>query len=105
MNKQHQKDCNWEKTTNEQCEYKDTHFYCPHPEHACTCVRETMTSTKKGVNIEPYLRSELEKGNIDFSVRARIGADGYVYIYIHPTGKDGETMDYEVNDDQLFLRY
>ena len=35
--KKHTEDCNWEKTTPEQCEYKTTHHYCPHPEHACNC--------------------------------------------------------------------
>jgi len=30
----HTKDCAWEKAD---CEYKATHHYCPHPEHACTC--------------------------------------------------------------------
>lgn len=66
---------------------------------------EKITSSKQGVNIEPYLRTEIERGNIDFSVRAKIDTDGFVYIYIHPTGRDGETMDYEVKDDQLLLRY
>ncbi len=31
---EHTKDCAWEKAD---CEYKATHHYCPHPEHACTC--------------------------------------------------------------------
>lgn len=64
-----------------------------------------MTSSRKGVNIEPYLRAGLEQGIIDYSLRAHIGSDGFVYLYIHPTGKDGDTMDYEVKDDQLLLRY
>ena len=34
----HQKNCNWMLTTLEECEYRDTHRYCPHPEHACNCV-------------------------------------------------------------------
>ena len=34
---EHNKDCRWHLTTLEQCEYRDTHNYCPHPEHACTC--------------------------------------------------------------------
>ena len=59
---------------------------------------------KKGINIEPYLREELKNGAIDFSLRAHI-ENGSLYIYIHPQGKDGKTMDYEVKDDQLFLRY
>lgn len=33
----HQASCNWAKTTPEECEYRNTHHYCPHDEHACTC--------------------------------------------------------------------
>lgn len=35
---EHDKDCRWERTTSAQCEYRDTHHYCPHPEHACNCA-------------------------------------------------------------------
>lgn len=34
----HLPDCPWERAT---CEYKATHYYCPHPEHACTCGSAT----------------------------------------------------------------
>jgi hypothetical protein len=33
----HEPDCRWEKTTPYECEFRNTHFYCPHPEHGCTC--------------------------------------------------------------------
>ncbi|KKK93263.1 hypothetical protein LCGC14_2694630 [marine sediment metagenome] len=33
----HYKDCAWERAD---CEWKETHNYCPHPEHACTCAPE-----------------------------------------------------------------
>jgi Lar family restriction alleviation protein len=33
----HQPSCRWERTTEYECEYRATHHYCPHPEHACTC--------------------------------------------------------------------
>jgi hypothetical protein len=33
----HVADCRWERTTAVECEYKETHHYCPHPEHACSC--------------------------------------------------------------------
>ena len=33
----HNQNCRWEKTTLEECEYRVTHHYCPHPEHDCTC--------------------------------------------------------------------
>lgn len=38
MDKTHNKKCNWENTTPEQCEYRDTHYYCPHEAHKCNCA-------------------------------------------------------------------
>lgn len=38
MRTAHLPTCRWEQTTSAECEYKATHFYCPHPEHACTCI-------------------------------------------------------------------
>jgi len=31
----HTAECRWQQAT---CAYKDTHHYCPHPEHACNCT-------------------------------------------------------------------
>jgi hypothetical protein len=36
----HHPDCRRERAT---CEYRETHHYCPHPEHACNC-RELRTA-------------------------------------------------------------
>lgn len=33
----HAPECRWRRTTTAECEYRDTHHYCPHPEHACDC--------------------------------------------------------------------
>ncbi len=33
----HLPDCAWEQTAPDECVYRDTHHYCPHSEHACTC--------------------------------------------------------------------
>lgn len=33
----HTDNCRWSNTNTEECEYRDTHHYCPHPEHACDC--------------------------------------------------------------------
>jgi hypothetical protein len=33
----HVPECAWERTTLDACVYRQTHNYCPHPEHACTC--------------------------------------------------------------------
>ena len=38
MSDMHDPDCRWQRTTLEECEYRATHFYCPHPEHACNCA-------------------------------------------------------------------
>ena len=37
---EHRADCRWELTTPAECEYRQTHHYCPHREHACTCPPE-----------------------------------------------------------------
>lgn len=38
--------CRWSVTTPEQCEYRQTHHYCPHPEHSCDCrPRQAPRST------------------------------------------------------------
>jgi len=42
----HQVSCNWIMTTNVQCEYRSTHRYCPHPDHACDCGRIPTQETK-----------------------------------------------------------
>lgn len=33
----HVAECRWQRTTEAECEYRATHNYCPHPEHACDC--------------------------------------------------------------------
>lgn len=50
-------------------------------------------------NLFAYLSDELEKGAIDHSIRAARTADGHVYFYIHPSGKDGDTQDYYVSSN------
>lgn len=35
--REHTPECRWECTTEYECEYRATHHYCPHPEHACDC--------------------------------------------------------------------
>lgn len=37
----HDPDCRWVRTTVDECEYRETHYYCPHVEHACNCSRPT----------------------------------------------------------------
>lgn len=48
----HQENCIW---MNSDCEYKDTHQYCPHQEHLCKCsaIQKELDSDK--------LNSEINK--------------------------------------------
>jgi len=52
-------------------------------------------------SLEDYFRNYLKDGIIDFSVRAREKANGHITFYIHPAGKDGKTVDFEVFGLQL----
>lgn len=72
---EHVSGCVWERTTKTECEYRDTHHYCPHPEHACNCrvfnpteeeaetiLRGYGTNSKEVINgfIERLLKENLE---------------------------------------------
>jgi hypothetical protein len=58
----HHPDCRWERAT---CEYRETHHYCPHPEHSCNC-RELRTDTPArpdaGTTLEWRLRDNTCEG-------------------------------------------
>lgn len=40
----HRPDCRWERTTSANCAFRETHEYCPHPHHACTCPPDAKLS-------------------------------------------------------------
>jgi hypothetical protein len=42
----HAPECAWEQTTPADCQYRQTHYYCPHPEHACTCLPKVKLDGK-----------------------------------------------------------
>ena len=52
--------------------------------------------------LEQYLRENSNKGVIDHAIRAQINDNGWVSFYIHPHGVDGDTLDFGVNENQLF---
>lgn len=57
-------------------------------------------------SFEQYLKDEFDQGKIDFSLRvSRVGEDGHPVFYIHPTGKDGTTVDFVVLDNCLIARW
>jgi hypothetical protein len=41
------------------------------------------------------------EGNIDLSMRVSVDKDGKLSFYIHPANRDGYTMDYTVNGNEL----
>lgn len=53
------------------------------------------------INLEQYLIENIEKGVIDFSIRASLKEDGRVVFYIHPSDQDGETLDFELQGNNL----
>jgi hypothetical protein len=57
-------------------------------------------------SFEQYLKDEFEEGKIDFSIRiSQVGEDGHPVFYIHPTGKNGTTLDFVVLDNCLIGRW
>lgn len=53
----HTTGCRWILTTNVECEYRSTHHYCPHPEHACDCTESrTFDCNSSGVQREHLLK-------------------------------------------------
>lgn len=55
----------------------------------------TITTSEEFVRLCDYLKKEYSDGKIDFSMRF----DGN-HFYIHPSGKDGETIDFYLNKKQ-----
>lgn len=53
--------------------------------------------------LEQYIHENMDRDVIDFSVRARSFGSGRVGFYIHPDGRDGETLDFMVQGNTLAL--
>lgn len=48
------------------------------------------------ISFGEFLKANVDAGNIDFSMRAKINEEGEVEFYIHPAYTSGETRDYLV---------
>ena len=66
MDHLHARTCRWQRTTDAECEYRATHHYCPHPEHACNCngaePRKLLTTRERlnqKIAADPDLPSEV----------------------------------------------
>lgn len=55
-------------------------------------------------NIEQYLEENYKNGIFDFCGRVYY-ENGFMYIYLHPQYVAGETVDYEVHEDQLYWKH
>lgn len=53
--------------------------------------------------LEQYFHENMDRDTIDFLVRARSFGSGRVGFYIHPDGRDGETLDFMVQGNTLAL--
>lgn len=53
--------------------------------------------------LEQYFHENMDRDVVDFSVRARSFGSGRVGFYIHPDGRDGETLDFMVQGNTLAL--
>lgn len=51
--------------------------------------------------LHSYLTRYLEADIIDFSIRAEDKGNGEIQFYIHPDGRDGDTLDFCLWEDPL----
>ena len=61
-----------------------------------------LTEDEPMKTLEQYFRDALERSNwVDHAIRCDVKADGSVSFYIHPYGKDGDTLDFRVEGNIL----
>ena len=101
----HDKDCAWERAD---CEYKATHHYCPHPEHACTCEpKKPLSDRLKERGFEP-VRSfsvtdltlmRLAKNPVTYTVEFRHDEEGMSFtvndVQDSPHDRESVAADFE----------
>ncbi len=51
--------------------------------------------------LEQYIHENMDRDVVDFAVRVRSYGNGKVGFYIHPEGRDGETLDFVVEGNTL----
>ena len=54
--------------------------------------------------LEDFIKENLQKGIIDFSLRANSGENGTSF-YIHAANTDSDTLDFDVHGDLLSEKY
>ncbi len=87
----HDKDCAWEKAD---CEYKATHHYCPHPEHACTCKpKKSLSERLEKQGFKPVRQISISNLTLERLARNPVV---YTVVFRH----DEEGMSFTVSDVQ-----
>ena len=90
----HDKDCAWEKAD---CEYKATHHYCPHPEHACTCKpKKSLSERLEDRGFKPVHSISVSNLTIERLKRNRMG---YTVYFEHDESGLSFTV-YDVQDSK-----
>lgn len=51
--------------------------------------------------LERYFHENMDRDVTDFAVRARYFGNSQLGFYIHPDGRDGETLDFHVHGNEL----
>jgi len=54
--------------------------------------------------LDKYIKENHERGIIDHALRANVDENGRITFYIHPANAEGDTLDYELNDEMLYSR-
>jgi hypothetical protein len=62
---------------------------------------KTMPESKPSQTLEKYLVDAAAAGAIDHSLRVTVQSDGGVTFYIHPAGRDGQTLDFVVGGNSV----
>ena len=68
---EHSPNCRWEKTTPDECAFRNTHNYCPHDEHACDCppvIKMTKAEAVMQAIRETEVGSDIILHNEDMSI-------------------------------------
>lgn len=69
----HVPECLWGQTTPSQCEYRKEFYYCPHPEHVCTCPDWNITEEQAEAILREHGTNsrEVMNGFVDRLLRER----------------------------------
>jgi hypothetical protein len=64
-----------------------------------------LESNALPLNLEHYLKLEMQEGKTDFRLRARLTEDGHVVFYVHPADASGLTLEFTARKNVLTTIY